>query len=109
MSTEIPQYDPRQKPVLDTVQIMQKIPHRPPFLLVDKVTEMSESHIISVKNVTINEPFFAGHFEGNPVMPGVLQIEAMAQTGGIFILRNIPEGEIWDTYFLKIEIGRAHV
>ena len=103
MSTEIPQYDPRQKPVLDTVQIMQKIPHRPPFLLVDKVTEMSENHIISVKNVTINEPFFAGHFEGNPVMPGVLQIEAMAQTGGIFILRNIPEGEVWDTYFLKIE------
>ena len=81
----IPQYDPNQKPIMDTLQIMAKIPHRIPFLLVDKVMEVSETHIVTIKNVTMNEPYFQGHFPGNPVMPGVMQIEAMAQTGGIFI------------------------
>ena len=101
--TEIPLYNPNQKPVMDTLQIMAKLPHRAPFLLVDKVMELSDTHIVSIKNVTMNEPFFMGHFPGNPVMPGVLQIEAMAQTGGIFILRDTPDDEIWDTYFLKID------
>ncbi len=101
--TDIPVYDPNQKPYMDTVKIMSKIPHRVPFLLVDKVMEVSETHIITIKNVTMNEPYFQGHFPGNPVMPGVLQIEAMAQTGGIFILRDTADDEIWDTYFLKID------
>ncbi len=102
----IPQYDPNQKPLMDTIQIMKKIPHRIPFLLVDKVMEISETHIVTIKNVTMNEPCFQGHFPDNPIFPGVLQIEAMAQTGGIFILRDIAEGEVWDTYFLKIDNGR---
>jgi UDP-3-O-[3-hydroxymyristoyl] N-acetylglucosamine deacetylase / 3-hydroxyacyl-[acyl-carrier-protein] dehydratase len=100
---DIPTYDPNQVPLMDTVKIMTKIPHRIPFLLVDKVMEISDTHIVTIKNVTMNEPCFQGHFPGNPVMPGVFQIEAMAQTGGIFILRDIPAEEIWDTYFLKID------
>jgi UDP-3-O-[3-hydroxymyristoyl] N-acetylglucosamine deacetylase / 3-hydroxyacyl-[acyl-carrier-protein] dehydratase len=102
----IPQYDPNQKPLMDTVQIMNKIPHRIPFLLVDKVMEISDRHIVTIKNVTMNEPCFQGHFPGNPIFPGVLQIEAMAQTGGIYILRDTPDDEVWDTYFLKIDNGR---
>ena len=100
---DIPRYDPSVKPIMDTVQIMKKLPHRYPFLFVDAVVELSQTRIVAVKQVTMNEWFFEGHFPENPVFPGVLQIEAMAQTGGIFILRNIAEGEIWDTYFLKID------
>ena len=83
--------------------VWQGLPHRFPFLLVDKVIELSERHIVGVKNVTINEPFFNGHFPDNPIFPGVLQIEAMAQTGGIFALSNQEDPFGWDTYFLKID------
>ena len=102
-STEIPIYDPNQKPFMDTVKIMSKIPHRVPFLLVDKVMEVSDTHIITIKNVTMNEPYFQGHFPGNPVMPGVLQIEAMAQTGGILVLSTVPDPENYLTFFMKID------
>jgi UDP-3-O-[3-hydroxymyristoyl] N-acetylglucosamine deacetylase/3-hydroxyacyl-[acyl-carrier-protein] dehydratase len=72
-------------------------------LLVDKIIELTENHVVGIKNVTINEPFFQGHFPNNPIFPGVLQIEAMAQTGGILALHNVPDPGNWDTYFLKIE------
>ncbi|MFM2269370.1 MAG: hypothetical protein RL757_2811 [Bacteroidota bacterium] len=100
---DVPVVDMTKKPVMDINQITKKIPHRFPFLLVDKVMEIHENYIIAIKNVTMNEPFFVGHFPENPVMPGVLQIEAMAQTGGIFALAHTPDDEIWDTYFLKID------
>lgn len=98
----IPVYDPNATPVYSTQQIEKKLPHRYPFLLVDKVIELSDKHIVGIKNVTFNEPFFAGHFPGNPVMPGVLQIEAMAQAGGILAINCLPTGE-YDTYFVKID------
>jgi len=79
------------------------LPHRYPFLLIDKIVELDENAIVGVKNVTINEPFFQGHFPGNPVMPGVLQIEAMAQAGGVLALHNVEEPERWSTYFMKID------
>lgn len=90
-------------PVKDVNQIMEMLPHRPPFLLVDKILELSEKHVIGMKNVTMNEPFFVGHFPGSPVMPGVLQIEAMAQTGGILVLSTVPDPENYLTYLLKID------
>ncbi len=99
----IPVYTPGAKPVMDVNAIMRKLPHRYPFLLIDAITEISDQHIIGFKQITMNEWFFQGHFPENPVFPGVLQIEAMAQTGGVWALRNVPEGEIWDTYFIKIE------
>lgn len=99
----VPTIDLHAAPVKDIVQIMQMLPHRPPFLLVDKIMELSETHVIGVKNVTMNEPFFVGHFPGAPVMPGVLQLEAMAQTGGILVLSTVPDPENYLTYLLKID------
>ncbi|MEM9361548.1 MAG: bifunctional UDP-3-O-[3-hydroxymyristoyl] N-acetylglucosamine deacetylase/3-hydroxyacyl-ACP dehydratase [Bacteroidota bacterium] len=99
----VPNVDLHAKPVKDITGIMEMLPHRPPFLLVDKIMELSEEHVIGVKNVTMNEPFFVGHFPGAPVMPGVLQIEAMAQTGGILVLSTVPDPENYLTYLLKID------
>ncbi len=98
-----PKYDPNVEPLYDTVGITKLLPHRFPFLLVDKIIELSETHVVGVKSVTFNEHFFQGHFPENPVMPGVLQIEAMAQTGGILALSTVPDPQNWSTYFIKID------
>lgn len=99
----IPKYDPNEKPVNDINEITKKLQHRFPFLLIDKIIELSDKHVVGVKNVTMNEPFFPGHFPNNPVMPGVLQIEAMAQTGGILVMENVENPHEWDTFFLRIK------
>jgi len=91
------------EPLLNVQDIMKLLPHRPPFLFVDRIIELSESHVVGVKSVTMNEDFFRGHFPGNPIMPGVLQIEAMAQTGGILALKTVPDPENYLTYFMKID------
>ena len=96
-------YDVNKEPLYDINAITKMLPHRYPFLLIDKIMEITGERIIGVKNVTMNEPFFQGHFPGNPVMPGVLQIEAMAQVGGVFALSQVPDPENYTTYFLKID------
>ncbi len=99
---KVPKFDLSKPPVKDINAIMDMLPHRPPFLLVDKILELSDSHVVGLKNVTMNEPFFVGHFPGAPVMPGVLIVEAMAQAGGILALSMVPDPENYLTYFLKI-------
>ena len=98
-----PKYDPSLPPVMDIAAISRTLKHRYPFALLDKVIHLDETSVTGVKNVTINEPFFQGHFPDNPVMPGVLQVEAMAQTGGILVLSTVPDPDNYWTYFLSID------
>ncbi len=100
---DYPKIDMNKPPVLNIMDIMKLLPHRQPMLLVDKIMEISEQHVIGVKNVTLNEEFFKGHFPDNPVMPGVLLIEAMAQCGGVLVLKTVPDPENYLTYFIKID------
>ena len=100
---QAPVYNPSVAPILDNNQIRELLPHRYPFLLVDKIIEKGEKHIVGIKNVTTNEPCFQGHFPQEPVMPGVLLIEAMAQTGGLLVLGTVDEPERYSTYFMKID------
>ena len=100
---QAPIYNPNEPPVMDNVRIRQLLPHRYPMQLVDKIIDMGPTSIVGIKNVTANEPFFQGHFPDEPVMPGVLQIEAMAQCGGLLVLNQVEEPERWSTYFVKID------
>lgn len=100
---QAPVYDPNREPVMDINRIRELLPHRYPFLLVDKIIEIGGNYIVGVKNITANEPFFLGHFPQEPVMPGVLQVEAMAQTGGLLVLNSVDEPERYSTYFMKID------
>lgn len=100
---QAPVYNPNIEPIMDINAIRRSLPHRYPFLLVDKIIEKSDKHIVGIKNVTGNEPFFQGHFPQEPVMPGVLHVEAMAQTGGLLVLSQVEEPERYSTYFMKID------
>ena len=100
---QAPVYDPNVAPAMDINRIRELLPHRYPFLLVDKIIEIGATHIVGVKNITSNEPFFTGHFPQEPVMPGVLQVEAMAQTGGLLVLNSVDDPERYSTYFMKID------
>lgn len=100
---QVPVYDLNQEPLMDIHKIMAMLPHRPPFLLIDKIFELTDTHVVGLKNVTMNEQFFVGHFPNAPVMPGVLIIEAMAQTGGILVLSTVPDPENYLTFFMKID------
>ncbi|MDE6051052.1 MAG: bifunctional UDP-3-O-[3-hydroxymyristoyl] N-acetylglucosamine deacetylase/3-hydroxyacyl-ACP dehydratase, partial [Paramuribaculum sp.] len=100
---QAPLYDPNKLPVMDNNRIRELLPHRYPFLLIDKIIERGDNYIVGVKNITANEPFFPGHFPQEPVLPGVLQIEAMAQTGGLLVLSGLDEPERYSTYFMKID------
>ena len=100
---KVPKFNLSKTPVKDVNAIMEMLPHRPPFLLVDKILELSQTHVVGLKNVTMNEPFFVGHFPGAPVMPGVLIVEAMAQAGGILALNMLPDPQNYLTFFLKID------
>lgn len=98
-----PNYNPDEAPLMDVQKIQTMLPHRHPFLLIDKIIELSDQHVVGVKNITFTESCFQGHFPGNPIFPGVLQIEALAQTGGILAISQQPDPGNWDTYFIKIE------
>lgn len=100
---QAPRYNPSVEPIMDVNQIRRLLPHRYPFMMVDKIIEKGESYIVGIKNVSVNEPFFQGHFPQEPVMPGVLQVEAMAQTGGLLVLSSVDEPEKYSTYFMKID------
>ncbi len=100
---QAPFYDPNEAPVMDVNRIRELLPHRYPMQLVDKVISIGPNSIVGLKNITSNEPFFTGHFPEEPVMPGVLQIEAMAQCGGLLVLNSLEEPERWSTYFMKID------
>ncbi|MFZ1515725.1 MAG: bifunctional UDP-3-O-[3-hydroxymyristoyl] N-acetylglucosamine deacetylase/3-hydroxyacyl-ACP dehydratase [Saprospiraceae bacterium] len=99
----LPTYDPDKNPVFNTVDIQSMLPHRYPFLLVDKIIEVTNSQVVGVKNVTMNEAIFMGHFPNNPVFPGMLLLEALAQTGGVYALSQQQDPHLWDTYFLKVD------
>ena len=99
----VPTYDLNLPPLMDIHKIMNILPHRPPFLLIDRIIELSESHVVGMKNVTMNESYFVGHFPDAPVMPGVLQVEAMAQCGGVLVLSSVPDPENYLTYFMKMD------
>lgn len=100
---QVPQFDPKQPPVMDMNRIAQMLPHRYPFQMIDRIIALDENSVVGVKNVTMNEPFFPGHFPGNPVMPGVMQLESMAQTGGILVLSTVPDPENYWPYLIGIE------
>jgi len=103
LQKQVPLYNPNQEPIMDIMDVKRRLPHRYPFLLIDKVIYMDEKSVVCIKNVTMNEPFFTGHFPDEPIMPGVLQIEAAAQAGGMLAMASLPDPENYSTYFLKID------
>ncbi len=105
-ATRGPDFDLSKEPLYDCLQIEKMLPHRYPFLMIDKILEITEDSIVGVKNITMNEPMFTGHFPGNPIFPGVLQVEAMAQVGGIFALHQVDEPHLYSTYFMKIDSAK---